>query len=133
MAHFFSDFSWYFTCFAVFFYAFSRYIYALKIKEYLPKCPPPILPKCPTKKSRTIWGILLIRVYNGDFFLKTHLKFDFFAPIVPSPMGFFSSKINFTLVYRTFFSPKSKKFLTKTPNHHPHFLHFFNFLPPFVT
>ena len=44
---------------------------------------------------------------NGDFFFENTIKIrKIFAPNVPSPTALFSSKINFILVYRTFFVTK---------------------------
>ena len=52
------------------------------------KMPPP-----PFQKSWTIWGILLSRACNGDFFLKTQLKSERNLPqTFPLPRTFFRQK-----------------------------------------
>ena len=70
--------------------------------------PPTILPKCPPPRKvgpyRVFYSFTLIMDF---FFLKTQLKSEKKnAPNVPSPTALFSSKVNFTIAYRTFFDSK---------------------------
>ena len=99
-------------------------------KDGLPKCPPPILTKCPhPRKNRTLYGILLIRTYNGNFFLKTPLKLEEKYPKRPLPHD--------PLVENQFYTCISDFFFTKNGKCHfhsllniRHFSTFYHFLCP---
>ena len=83
----------------------------------LTKMPPPPLPE-----KLDHMGYFTHSRCNGDFFFENTIKIrKIFAPNVPSPTARFSSKINFILVYRTFFVTKSVMCLFKTPSHYPLF------------
>ena len=87
-------------------------------------------PKCPPQISRICNGILLIRAYNGIFFLKTNLKLEKKYPKRPLPH-------DPSLVENQFYTCISDFFFTKNGKCHfhsllniRHFSTFYHFLCP---
>ena len=89
----------------------ERFLGFNRLMDGLPKYPPhTILPKCPPPRKVGPYSVFYSFALIMDRFFKNTIKIrqkNF--PKRPLPHDHFSSKINFTLVYRPFFATKKWK------------------------